>query len=176
MRKIKTINDIMYKDFKQVQDIMLNIDKATTDDLVTAFKVLYHVDDISDYKWEEISAKMNIVILLLGDENSFELVTKFESEGIKYGFVPNFAEITTGELIDLDSLLVDKNFEGIASILYRPIIKESKDGKYEVSEYKGYDEKLFENASVNFYLGFINFFFKSYQILNSHFLTSTTTK
>ena len=174
MKKIKTINDIAYKDFKQVQDIMLDLDKATTEDVVKAFKVIYHVEDINDYKWEEITAKMNVLILLLSDE--IELITKIESDGVKYGFVPNFSEITTGELIDLDSLLVDKNFEGIASILYRPIIKESKDGKYEVSKYKAYDEKLFENAPINFYLGFINFFFKSYQILKSHFLTSTTTK
>lgn len=174
MRKIKTINDIMYKDFKQVQDIMLNIDKAPTEDVVKAFKTIYHVENKKEYKWDVIVEKMNNVITILSNETP--LITKFESDGIKYGFVPNFSEITTGELIDLDSLLVDKNFEGIASILYRPIIKESKDGKYEIAEYKGYDEKLFENAPINFYLGFIDFFFKSYRILKSHFLTSTTTK
>lgn len=174
MKKIKTINDIAYKDFKQVQDIMLDLDKATTEDVVKAFKVIYHVEDINDYKWEEITAKMNVLILLLSDE--IELITKIESDGVKYGFIPNFSEITTGELIDLDSLLIDKNFEGIASILYRPIIKEDKKGKYEVAEYKGYDEKLFENAPINFYLGFINFFYKSYQILKNRFPTSTITK
>lgn len=174
MRKIKTINDIMYKDFKQVQDIMINIDKATTEEVVKAFKTIYHVEDTNKYKWDIIVAKMNNLVTILSNE--IPLITKFESDGIKYGFVPNFSEITTGELIDLDSLLVDKNFEGIASILYRPIIKESKDGKYEIAEYKGYDEKLFENAPINFYLGFIDFFFKSYRILKSHFLTSTTTK
>ena len=170
MKKIKTIEDIRYKDFKQVQDIMLNIDKATTEELVTAFKTLYHVDDITDYRWEEISAKLNLVISLLSTE--FELVTKLESDGIKYGFVPNFSEITTGELIDLDSLLEQKNFEGIASILYRPIIKEDKKGRYLIEEYKGYDDTIFENAPINFYLGFINFFYKSYQILKNPSLTS----
>lgn len=171
MKKIKTVNDIAYKDFKQVQDIMLNFDKATTEEVVTAFKVLYHVDDITDYKWEEISAKMRVVILLLADE--FPLISKFESDGIVYGLIPNFSEISTGELIDLDNLLENQNFEGIASILYRPIIKEDKKkNKYEIEHYTGYNEKLFENAPINFYFGFINFFFKSYQILKSHFLTS----
>lgn len=175
MKKINKISDISYKDFKKVEDIMLNLESANTKQLAKAFKVIYNVSDeeLNKIKWEEITAKMNVVVLLLSEE--IPLVTKIESEGVKYGFIPNFSEITTGELIDLDSLLVDKNFEGIASILYRPIIKEDKKG-YEVAPYNGYDDKLFENAPVNFYLGFINFFFRSYQILKSHFLTSTKTK
>lgn len=170
-KKIKVIEDIKYKDFKSVQDIMLDFDKATTEDIVKAFKAIYNIDDITGYKWEEISAKMNVVLLLMTTE--YPLVTKFEVEGVRYGFIPNFSEITTGELIDLDNLLISNNFEGIASILYRPIIKEDKKGKYEVEPYKAYDEKIFENAPVNFYLGFINFFFKSYQILKNHFHISS---
>ena len=174
MRKIKTINDIRFKDFKKVQDIMLNFENATTEQIVEAFKTIYHVDDITDYKWEEISAKMSIVFILLGSQ--MELITKFESDGVKYGFVPKFDEITTGELIDLDSLLAEQNFEAIASILYRPIVSESKDGKYTIAPYKGYDATLFENAPINFYLGFINFFSKSYQILKNRFHISTDNK
>lgn len=174
MKTIKKIDDIRYKDFKKVQDIMLNIEKASTEDMLKAFKVLYDVSDeeAKNIKWEEVSIKIGNVLKIMSVDTP--LVTKFESDGIVYGFVPKFDEISTGELIDLDNLLVDKNFEAIASILYRPIIKEDKAGKYEIEKYKGYDEKIFENAPINFYLGFINFFYKSYQSLKRHFLISMT--
>lgn len=176
MIKINKVEDIKYKDFKEVESIMVNIDKASTEDITKVFKVFYKVSDeeIKKIRWEEIISKVNIVVLLISKE--FELITKFESDGVKYGFIPNFSEITTGELIDLDNLLQDKNFEGIASILYRPIVKEDKNGKYEIEEYKGFNEETFSNAYLGFYLGFINFFFKSYQILRNSSLTSTIQK
>jgi hypothetical protein len=39
----------------------------------------------------------------------------------KYGFIPNFDKITTGELIDLETFLKDENIAGAVGVMYRPI-------------------------------------------------------
>ena len=177
MKKLKTINDIKYSAFKKAEPYLKNVDNITTEEIVKVVSFIYEEEEsvVKEMNYTLILEYFNLFLVTMGT-NETDLVTKFESEGVKYGFIPNFSEITTGELIDLDSLLVDKNFEGIASILYRPITKENKDGRYEIEPYKGYDAELFKNASVRFYLGFIDFFFKSYQILKNNSLTSLNKK
>jgi hypothetical protein len=41
----------------------------------------------------------------------------------KYGFIPNFDKITTGELIDIETFLKDENIAGAVGVMYRPIEK-----------------------------------------------------
>ena len=68
---------------------------------------------------------------------SQELVKKVEWNGVKYGFIPNLSEITTGEYIDIEqySKEGEKNLHKIMSILYRPIVKETKT-RYSIEHYK----------------------------------------
>lgn len=175
MKKIKDINDIKYATFKKADVYLKDIDNISTENVIKVVSLIYEAEeDLTKVPYEKVHTLFVKFLETMSCETT--LITKFESDGVKYGFIPNFSEISTGELIDLDTLLIDKNFEGIASILYRPIIKEDKDGKYTIEEYKGYDENLFKEASVRFYLGFIDFFYKSYQILKGSFHTSTEQK
>jgi|TARA_R110001583_G_scaffold157597_1_gene309553 hypothetical protein len=68
---------------------------------------------------------------------SQELVKKVEWNGVKYGFIPNLSEITTGEYIDIEQYCKEgeKNLHKIMSILYRPIVKETKT-RYSIEHYK----------------------------------------
>ena len=66
-----------------------------------------------------------------------ELEKKVEWNGKKYGFIPNLSEITTGEYIDIEQHCKEgeKNLHKIMSILYRPIVKETKN-RYSIKHYK----------------------------------------
>ena len=66
-----------------------------------------------------------------------ELVKKVEWNGKNYGFIPNLSEITTGEYIDIEQHCKEgeKNLHSIMSILYRPIVKETKT-RYSIEHYK----------------------------------------
>lgn len=175
MKTIKTIEDIKFSLFKDHQDVFFQYDKADTKAIYDAFQSVYEASDetMSKITPTEVFAYMrNINAIINADDNS--LITKFKSNGITYGFIPNFNEITAGELIDLDTLLKQQNWYGIASILYRPIVSEDKAGRYEIEPYKAYDDKIFSEANIKFYYGFITFFYKSYQILNQSIRTSTT--
>jgi hypothetical protein len=45
----------------------------------------------------------------------------------KYGFIPNFDNITTAELIDIETFLKDNDIAGVVGVLYRPIETQFKD-------------------------------------------------
>lgn len=174
MKNIKSIDDIQYKVFKEHQEVFFDYHNASTESIIDAFKAIYEVNDetMSKLSTVELFAYIHNIITLI-NETDIELVTKLKQNGIVYGFIPSFGEITTGELIDLDNRLKDQDWFSIASILYRPITKEEKNGRYLIEEYKGFDPQLFEDASIRFYIGFINFFYKSFHYLNQSILSST---
>lgn len=174
MKKIRSANDIRFKDFTQVEDKLSNVTNLTSKEVLEVVSTLYEVDieKVSEMDYNEVLNKLVEAVEAIG-RTRMDLVLRIELDGVKYGFIPNFSEITTGELIDLDNLLIERDFIGIASILYRPIVKESKQGRYTIEEYKGIDRELFENASMRFYMGFINFFYKSLNVLNQHSQEST---
>lgn len=73
--------------------------------------------------------------------NTEELIKKVEWNGKKYGFIPNLSEITMGEYVDIEDYCKDgqKNLHKIMSVLYRPIVKETKT-RYSIAPYKPSEE------------------------------------
>jgi len=119
----------------------------------------YTYKDLKDVPYKLIEAGAKHVKDVLGSE-----VTKhfpiIEIEGKDYGFIPDWAELTTGEYIDLTKALEDPivNATGIMSILYRPITRKIGD-TYEIEEYKGKKGHLFNEVSASLYLGASVFFY-----------------
>ena len=65
-----------------------------------------------------------------------KLVTKFNLNGVDYGFHTNLDEMSLGEYIDLDTYIGDwDNIEKAMNVLYRPITAKYKT-KYSIDEYK----------------------------------------
>lgn len=102
----------------------------------------------------------------------YNLVDTFELDGVKYGYLPSYKEITFGEFADLDTLLTKKPEEVmdylhvIAAIMYRPIISSKSKHNFKIEKYN--QETLNDRAElfkkkldVKFALGgqffFINF-------------------
>lgn len=76
---------------------------------------------------------------------------KVEFKGVKYGFLPNWKELSFGEFIDLDTLMSKKgtelldNIHIIMGIFYRPIVEEKK-GNYKIEKYDV--DKMLERADL----------------------------
>jgi hypothetical protein len=93
-----------------------------------------------------------------------ELQPTFEYKGIKYGFVPNLDDLTTGEFIDIETYQKEpKDTYKVLSVLYRPITKEGQGNRYLIAPYKGEINEAFrENAErrrircAAFFLAFRN--------------------
>lgn len=144
---------ILAKDYLAYQkEIEENID--TPINLI--LKHFYKIDNPEKIKYDDISNKVYEVSKILNSLNGVKLKSIITLNNNNYGIVPDFQDITLGELYDLEQNITILEQ---MSILYRPIIK-AKGDKYKIKEYSGKLEKdLFEqNITVEEMVGFANFF------------------
>lgn len=102
----------------------------------------------------------------------YQLIDRFELDGVEYGYLPSYKKISYGEFVDLDTLLTKKPeeimnyFHIIAAIMYRPIVSQKSKHNFEIEKYDV--DKMQERAElfrkkldIRFVLGgqffFINF-------------------
>lgn len=130
-------------------------------------KHFYKIDNPEKLKYDDISNKVYEVSNILNSLNDVKLKSIITLNNNNYGIVPDFQDITLGELYDLEQNITILEQ---MSILYRPIIK-SKGDKYKIEKYSGKLEKdLFEqNITVEEMVGFANFFLS----LSEEFLSYT---
>lgn len=80
-------------------------------------------------------------------------------DGIRYGFVPNLDDLSTGEFVDIDNYLKNpQDLYKALSVLYRPIIRRSL-GTYEIEPYKGQVVESFRQMPTGIALGSQLFFY-----------------
>jgi hypothetical protein len=100
-----------------------------------------------------------------------ELQPTFEYKGIKYGFVPNLDDLTTGEFIDIETYQKEpKDTYKVLSVLYRPITKEGQGNRYLIAPYKGEINEAFREMPSDVAFGALLFFWR----LEIDLLTYTT--
>ena len=115
----------------------------------------------------------------------YNLIDSFELDGVKYGYLPSYKEITFGEFADLDTLLTKKPEEimdymhVIAAIMYRPIISEKSKHDFKIEKYN--QDTLNERAElfkkkldVKFALGG-QFFFTNFALTYSNYTRQSLT-
>ena len=86
----------------------------------------------------------HIVLMLeklsyLQSQEDTTLKNIIEIDGVRYGFHPDFDEMTLGEYADIESFIksgAEKHLPEIMAVLYRPI-KEEIDGVYTIEAYDG---------------------------------------
>jgi hypothetical protein len=86
----------------------------------------------------------HIVLMLeklshLQSQEDTTLKNIIEIDGVRYGFHPDFDEMTLGEYADIESFIksgAEKHLPEIMAVLYRPI-KEEVDGVYTIEAYDG---------------------------------------
>ena len=103
--------------------------------------------------------------ILTSKQPSNYLKKVIEIDGIEYGFIPDFEDLTFGEFADLDNYMQDSwsNLDKIFAVLYRPVI-ERKGDKYLIEDYTLKDIKdrreLFSNRlSIDTAFGAMVFFY-----------------
>jgi hypothetical protein len=129
------------------------------------------VEVLLDSDYSQIQKLATYVMTLIPTDKP-EFTNRFELDGVKYGFIPDWKDLSFAEFADLDTLSTKKQDEIldllhiIASIMYRPIIEEKKNGdfrieKYNVDSMKERAELFKRKLNVKYLLGaqffFINF-------------------
>lgn len=86
-----------------------------------------------------------------------EFKTRFELDGIEYGFIPNLNDIKFKEFVDLESTYgIDKLHE-MMSVLYRPITIKVGD-RYEIKKYVPSDGSHLIGMPAGIAMGAMSFF------------------
>jgi hypothetical protein len=90
-----------------------------------------------------------------------ELQPTFEYKGVKYGFVPNLDDLTTGEFIDIETYQKEpKDTYKVLSVLYRSITKEGQGNRYLIAPYKGEINEAFREMPSDVAFGALLFFWR----------------
>lgn len=134
-----SLNDITVKQFQDISIISENdnFDGYRLDSEI--LKIVLRIDNVDNI------SKKDRNILLKDIENALlnkgEFQNRFTLNGIEYGLIPNFDNITNGEYIDLikysQSIETLHNFLAVA---YRPIKDKDRFGNYSIVDYNGTSE------------------------------------
>jgi hypothetical protein len=125
----------------QYSKLMLAIEKEGTTEIELMIKSLEALVGIDGGILSRVPIKMlREAYKQLGELTSSmpsnELSRVVEIDGIEYGIIPDFNELTLGEFVDLDNYLQDNynNLNKIFAVLYRPVIE--RDGNnYNIEPY-----------------------------------------
>jgi hypothetical protein len=115
----------------------LRVENPTNEDMLECFLGLNKdsLYAIADKDFDMLIAHLNDIFD--ADHNTF--LTKFELDGVKYGAIPNFDDITYGENKDITYFINDwEQMHNAMSVIYRPIEQEVL-GKYRIEEYTNLD-------------------------------------
>lgn len=167
-----------------VQELTINIPQSYTD--ISLKKWLALQTEIENYKDDEEAITAIIFYHLCGLEplqlkglslddytsikkdleefiNKTDLpLQKFVTiDGVEYGFEPNLSQMTYGAYVDItkfETFTIDKNWQKIMNILYRPIERKKGD-MYSIKPYTGnIDGEKFLNVSMDVHFGALFFF------------------
>lgn len=129
--------------------------------------VPYHsVDEISQKDLEDILNDINKAI-----DQDCEFVNRFKLDGVEFGFIPNFDEISSGEWFDLNKYEGEvETLHNLMAILFRPIKKEDGFNNYEIGTYNGTKRyaELMKRTPMNVVNGALLFFFNLSNELQNH--------
>jgi len=129
------------------------------------------LDELLKSDYEKIDFMATHIISLIPIEKNLPFIDKFEIDGIKYGFFPNWRDLTFAEFIDMDTISTKKQEELLnmlhilAAIMYRPIEHEISEHNFLIEEYDiktmvARSELFKKKMDVKIILGAMVFFFK----------------
>ena len=125
----------------QYSKLMIAVDKEDSTEIELMVKSLEALADIPGGLLTKVPIKMlreayNQLKELTSTVPNKELTRVIEIDGVEYGFIPNWDELSLGEFVDLDNYLQDgfNNLDKVFAVLYRPVLK--RDGiKYIIEDY-----------------------------------------
>ena len=136
------------------------------------------VEDIMELNHQKIKTISNYILSILPTTN-FVFEDSFELDGVTYGFIPEYKNMSFAEFVDLDTLLSKKpnevmdNIHIIASIMFRPIISKKSKHNYKIEKYnvdtiEERAELFKKNLDIKYVLGGKFFFSKSVKTYSTY--------
>lgn len=152
-------NEIQLQAFQR----FIQIDEPNDFDTLDCF---YGIDQKAGFemKAKDVKQLVDVIYSLLNSQPT-DLITHFNLNGVKFGFIPSLDDMSYGENSDIIKYINDpKDWHKAMAVLYRPVIKEQF-GKYLIEPYQGSDKyaELMKQAPLDVFLSAKVFF---YNLLN----------
>jgi hypothetical protein len=123
----------------------------------------------------------------LPQQDDIKFKDRFTLDGVKYGFFPNWKDLSFAEYIDMDTISSKKPEELLdllhilTAIMYRPIIEETSEHNFKIEDYevnsmKERAELFRKKLNVTYILGAQFFFIKFARKYLNFSLQSSTMK
>ena len=178
------IEDIRLEQYQKWLNISKDLDKEN--DESNEFMQIKLIEIFCDASYDQIRRlpaavyEFAVEQILRVLNESTPLVKNFSMVGnddveIEFGMIPNLDAMTSGEYIDLDTLITDwGNMHKAMAVLYRPVLKKKKE-LYDIEEYSTYEkyEEVMKHAPLNVALGALLFFYRLGIKLSRHILNSS---
>jgi hypothetical protein len=127
--------------------------------------------DLLDGGFDEVNYLASHILNIIPKQDEIKFIDKFELNGVKYGFFPNWKDLTFAEFVDLDTISTKKQDELLdllhilAAIMYRPIVTQRTEHDYDIEMYdvntmKKRAELFKKELDVKYILGAQFFFIK----------------
>lgn len=151
--------------------------------------LVYHLCNIDPKYLKKIPS--NIIMEIKNDLIGFmgntehNLQRIITIDGVKYGFEPDLSQMTYGAYLDItkfDSISIDKNWNKVMSILYRPLKsttnkRHPEKGLYTIVDYTGKEDYTkFDNVGMDVHYGTYFFFVNLSTDLSNFILKSLMPK
>ena len=121
-------------------------------------KIPFH--DLDKVKQKDFKSINEQIDKALGEDCKF--VTRFEMNGIEFGFIPNMNDMSTKEFVDTTLYPIDdmSTWHNLMAIFFRPVIKSDGLDNYDIETYKGTDEykEMMKETPMNIVRGASIFF------------------
>jgi hypothetical protein len=143
--------------------------------------------DLLDGGFDEVNYLASHILNIIPKQDEIKFIDKFELNGVKYGFFPNWRDLTFAEFVDLDTISTKKQDELLdllhilAAIMYRPIVTQRTEHDYDIEMYdvntmKKRAELFKKELDVKYILGAQFFFIKFAKRYLSYSPPSSTLK
>jgi hypothetical protein len=136
------------------------------------------VEDLLEGDAQEMNYVAAYIMSLIPQETP-KFIDRFELDGIHYGFFPKWRDLSYAEFVDMDTISTKKPDELLsllhilASIMYRPIIKERTPHDFDIEKYnielmKERSELFKKKLDIKYILGAQFFFINYARIFSSY--------
>jgi hypothetical protein len=145
----------VFQQYQQLPDDMVDVDRA-----MNAISIICNIslNEIAQMPLTAMNRVLELLKATLDEQPKFQQT--FTLNGVKYGFIPNLDDLTTGEFIDIESY--QKNPDDLwktMSVLYRPITDEGQKGRYLIENYTGDMRPDFKMMPTGVAMGAMVFFY-----------------
>lgn len=125
-----------FQKYMELVDRKLKDEKEMEIRMVSIFSNV-HVRDLRNARKKDYEGILHQIKKALKTEHQF--TPTFKMDGVEFGMIPNFDDISTAEFADLElyGLQDIANYHRVMAILFRPITKKDFSGNYQIEPYEG---------------------------------------